>query len=276
MWKFVARQLLLHTLLMGGAVLMLLPFGWMCVTSLKPPNEIFSSTITFWPSRMFALQNYGAALGDVPLGRFMLNGAIVCIVILACQVAVSLPCAYALAKLEFRGKSLLLGLVLVSLLIPIQVPALPLYLAFARLGFLDSYAALILPFTSSAFAIFLLRQFFKSYPDEILNAARLDGFGELAIVWKIVLPSAWPAIAAFSVFSVVSHWNDLYWPLIVVSSKGLATPPLGLMLFRQDSQSMGNVGALMAGGTLIIAPLVVAFLFAQRSFVRGITMTGVK
>jgi multiple sugar transport system permease protein len=120
-----------------------------------------------------------------------------------------------------------------------------------------------------------LRQFFKSFPDDIINAARLDGMGEFEIVWRIVTPSALPAIGAFAVFSVVAHWNDLYWPLIVISDAKLAPPPLGMMFFA-DAETGSNYGALTAAATILTAPLVVVFLFARRHFIAGITMTGVK
>jgi multiple sugar transport system permease protein len=122
------------------------------------------------------------------------------------------------------------------------------------------------------FAIFLLRQNFKSFPDEIIHAARLDGMSELEIVWRVVTPSAIPAITAFSIFSLVAHWNDLYWPLIVISSTELAPPPLGMLLFA-SAESGANYGALMAGASLITAPMVLAFLIARRRFIQGITMT---
>ena len=122
------------------------------------------------------------------------------------------------------------------------------------------------------FAIFLLRQNFKSFPDEIIHAARLDGMNELEIVWRVVTPSAIPAITAFAIFSLVAHWNDLYWPLIVISSTELAPPPLGMLLFA-SAESGANYGALMAGATLITAPMVLAFLIARRRFIQGITMT---
>jgi multiple sugar transport system permease protein len=130
----------------------------------------------------------------------------------------------------------------------------------------------MLPFFLSMFAIFLLRQNFKSFPDEIIHAARLDGMNELEIVWRVVTPSAIPAITAFGIFSLVAHWNDLYWPLIVISSTELAPPPLGMLLFA-SAESGANYGALMAGATLITAPMVLAFLIARRRFIQGITMT---
>jgi multiple sugar transport system permease protein len=267
--------LIVHGVLIAGAVFILLPFVWMVVTSIKSPPEIFAVDFSLWPKHFNGVENYGNALSKVPLLRFALNGVIVCGVILLVQVLVAVPCAYALAKLRFPGRATMFALVLLGLCIPIQVPALPLYMGLAKLGLLNSYFAIMMPFFLSVFAIFLFRQFFKGYPDEIIHAARLDGMSEFEIVWRIVVPSAWPAIAAFSVFSLVAHWNDLYWPLIVISDMKLATPPLGMMFFA-DAESGSNYGALTAAATVLTAPLVIAFLIARRRFIEGITKTGIK
>ena len=264
-----------HAFLLAGAVFILLPFVWMLVTSIKPPDEVFSAELSFWPDRFYGLENYSFALAAAPVLRFALNGVIVCTGILVVQLLIAIPCAYALAKLQFPGRHLLFILVLLALCIPIQVPALPIYVALAWLGLLNTYFSMMVPFFLSVFGIFLFRQFFRSFPDDIIHAARLDGMSEFEIVWRIVTPSAWPAIAAFSVFSIVAHWNDLYWPLIVISDSKLATPPLG-MLFFANAESGTNYGALMAAATILTAPLVIAFLFARRRFIQGITMTGVK
>ncbi|HJU23014.1 MAG TPA: carbohydrate ABC transporter permease [Casimicrobiaceae bacterium] len=248
----------------------------MLITSIKSPAEIFAADFSLWPKHFNAIENYRAAIfGKAPLLRFALNGFIVCAGILIVQVLVAVPCAYALAKLRFPGRTALLALVLLGLCIPIQVPALPLYMGLAQLGLLNTYFAIMMPFFLSVFAIFLFRQFFKSYPDEIIHAARLDGMSEFEIVWRIVVPSAWPAIAAFAVFSIVAHWNDLYWPLIVITDTNLATPPLGMMFFA-DAETGSNYGALTAAATIITAPLVIAFLIARGRFIEGITMTGIK
>ncbi len=267
--------LVVHAILIAGAVFILLPFLWMLITSIKSPSEIFAVDFSLWPKQFNGVENYSRALTKVPLLRFALNGFIVCAGILIVQVLVAVPCAYALAKLRFPGRATLLALVLLALCIPIQVPALPLYMGLAELGLLNTYFAIMMPFFLSVFAIFLFRQFFKGYPDEIIHAARLDGMSEFEIVWRIVTPSAWPAIAAFSVFSIVAHWNDLYWPLIVINDTNLATPPLGMMFFA-DSETGSNYGSLTAAATIITAPLVIAFLVARRRFIEGITMTGIK
>src|SRR5262249_4470284 len=149
--------------------------------------------IRLLPERWYAWENYRDAFVRVPLLRFMVNGAFVTAAIFACQALVAVPCAYALAKLRFPGRDALFGLVLLGLLIPNHLPAIPLYIMLYKLGLLDSYAALILPFTISVFGIFLLRQFFLGVPDDLLHAARLDGMSELAIVWRVMVPTAIPA-----------------------------------------------------------------------------------
>jgi multiple sugar transport system permease protein len=264
-----------HFFLILGAAFMLLPFVWMLLTSIRPASEVFTAGFNPIPSSFAGGTNYSEALTKSPLLQYMVNGVIVCAGILAVQLLFAIPAGYALAKLSFRAQPLIFGLVLFGLTVPIQVTALPIYIALANLNLLNTYFAIMLPFFLSVFGIFLFRQFFKSFPQEIIHAARLDGFTELEIILRIIVPSALPAIAAFAVFSVTSHWNDLYWPLIVTTSADHATPPLGMMIFR-DQETGSNYGALMAGAAIITAPLIVAFLFAQRQFVRGITMTGVK
>lgn len=262
-----------HGVLLAGALVMVLPFIWMLVTSVRPPHEIFEGSLLPWPRTFYGWGHYEAALLNVPLLRFMVNGVIICSGILIVQIGVAVPAAYALAKLHFFGKEALWVGTLAALSVPIQVTALPIYIALATAGFLNTYFAIMLPFFLSVFAIFLLRQAFKTFPDEIIHAARLDGLSELEIIWRIVLPSYKSTLAAFSIFSVVAHWNDLYWPMIVISETKLAPPPLGMMFFA-NAESGSDYGALMAGATLLTMPLVMIFLFARKRFIEGLTISG--
>ncbi|MDQ0469536.1 carbohydrate ABC transporter permease [Labrys wisconsinensis] len=264
-----------HATLLTTGALILVPFVWMASLSLKPPGEIFRASFSLLPEHWYAVENYSRAVTEAPLPAYMLNGVIVCAAILALQILVCAPCAYALAKLEFRGRDALFALVLIGLLLPHQVLSLPLFILGYSLGILNTYAALVFPFVVSPFGIFLFRQFFKSIPDDIVHAARLDGLSELAIVWKIMVPMALPAVVAFSIFSVVSHWNDLFWPLIAVRDEALMPPPLGIMAFKNE-EAGNDYGPLMAASTLVVLPLVVAFLAAQRWFVEGLTGGAVK
>jgi multiple sugar transport system permease protein len=262
-------------LLTVAALIVLSPYVFMLSASVKPGGEIFQSSLALWPRRFYGWENYRRALTAVPLLRFLLNGALVCAMLLALQLLFAVPCAYALAKLRWRGRDAVFALVLLGLLIPAHVPALPLYVAFARLGLLDSYAALTAPFAVSVFAIFMFRQAFKSMPDELMHAARLDGMSELGIVWRVILPNAWPTATAFATFSVVAHWNDLFWPLIVVQTQTMATPALGVLFFKAE-EGGNDTGALMAACVVTTLPMVTAFLLAQRRFIQGVATAGLK
>jgi multiple sugar transport system permease protein len=267
--------ILRHGVLGLFGLLVLMPFIWMIVTSLKPQSEIFLSEIRWWPERLHVVENYARAFEKAPLGRFLINGVIVTVSIFVLQVIIALPAAYALAKIRFWGRDLVFALVLFAILIPPQAIAVPLFLLFHQIGLLDTYAALILPFSISVFGIFLMRQFFMTVPDDLVDAARMDGISEFGIVWRVMLPTAIPAVTAFGIFSVVAHWNDYFWPLIAVNSKELFTPPVGVATFRNEEAGT-DYGPLMAAATVIITPLAIAFLIAQRRFIEGITLTGMK
>lgn len=275
LYRFRPGQILSHVILLFLAFLFLFPFYVMIVTSVRSPAELFVPEFRWLPESFTGLQYYIQAVTDIPALTFLKNGILISGGILIIQLLTAIPCAYALAKFEFRGRDLLFALVLFSLTVPIQAPALPLFLGLNAIGAIDTYFAAMVPFFLSVFAIFLFRQTFRSYPDEIIQAARLDGMSEWAILWTIVVPGCLPSVAAFSVFSVTAHWNDLYWPMVVIRSNDLMTPPLGLAFFA-DSESGANYGALMAMATILTTPLMIGFLFAQRHFIRGITMTGVK
>jgi multiple sugar transport system permease protein len=273
--RWFVGQLARHAILILTAAFALLPFFWMVSLSLKPPEEIFQADFHLWPTAFHGVENYRVALTAAPMFRFLLNGLLVCAAIFALQLLVCIPCAYALAKLRFRGRDTLFSAVLVGLLLPPQALAIPHFVMLNVFGLLDTYAALILPWTISTFGIFLLRQFFRSIPDEVIHAARLDGLGEFEIIWRIMIPMTAPALAAFGIFSVVAHWNDLFWPLIAVRREEISTPALGILLFRDDEAGQ-FFGPLMAGAVIIVAPLLVAFLIAQRRFIDGLAVTTAK
>ncbi len=285
-----------HAILLAGAMVVILPFYLMLSYSFKSPVEIETNTGGFFGSQALMtdakclkagrpeaectmrpiVYNYTAAFSEAPLVRYLMNGVIVTLSIFFIQVLVALPCAYALSKLRFWGKNVVFGLVIFCLLIPVHAIALPLYVMLAKLGLTNTYAALIIPWTISVFGIFLMRQFFMTVPDDLIDAARIDGMTEFSIVWRVMLPTAIPALMAFAIFSVVAHWNDYYWPRIVITGdKDLMTPPLGLRMFKSDLDG-NEYGPMMAAATVIVTPLVVAFLLAQRRFIEGITMTGMK
>lgn len=275
MARFFLRPILAHALLLSGAFLMIYPFFWMWRASTQAPGEIFGTLNAPPPILASIADNYTRALFDSPLPRFMMNGVIMTGGILLFQILTTVTCAYALAKFDFRGRRLIFAIVLISLSVPAQATALPIFIVLAKFGLLDTYTGVMIPYLTSGFAIFLFHQFIRSFPDEILLAARLDGMSELEIVIRIIVPAMTPAIAAFSIFSITFHWNDLYWPMIVIRSIDLAPPTLGLLFFR-GQEGGDSFGPLMACATLVTAPLILMFLAAQRRFVQGVTMTGVK
>jgi len=269
------RDLPRLALLSLAAFVVLAPYIWMVAVSMKPQDEVFKASLSLIPNNFAIIENYGKVFRTIPIFTFILNGLIVCFGILFFQILFAVPAAYALAKLRFRGREVVFGFVMLGLLVPYQTTALPLYLGIFHLGLLNSYTALIAPFVCSVFAIFLFRQFFRAIPDDLINAARIDGMGEFSIVWRVILPNALPAATAFAIFSVVAHWNDLFWPLIVIQKGNLYTPAMGILAFR-SVEAGEDYGALMAAALVVTAPLVFAFLFAQRRFIEGITMTGLK
>jgi multiple sugar transport system permease protein len=272
---FPVARIIRLSILSLGALVFLAPYIFMISTAGKAQSDIFTSSLSLVPQQWFYVQNVTKALSRVSMGNLLFNGVVVCVLILVIQVAIAIPCAYAMAKLKFRAARAMMMLVMLGLLVPIHATALPLYVAFDKVGGLNSYFALVAPFTISVFGIFLFLQFFRSMPDDLIHAARLDGMTEVGIIVRVIVPNAWPAITAFAIFSVVAHWNDLYWPLIVISNQAYATPPLGLLYFRA-AEAGDDYGALMAATLIITFPLVAAFLLAQKRFVEGITMTGLK
>ncbi|MEL6204866.1 MAG: carbohydrate ABC transporter permease [Pseudomonadota bacterium] len=261
-------------LLSLGAVLVLLPFVWMVSVSLKPHGEIFTPDVALWPARP-TLANYWHAISETDIPRYLMNGVIVTGGILVLQLLITVPAAYGLAHRRFRGRALMFGAVVAALLVPFHVTAIPLFIGLAELKLLNTYTALILPFIATAFGLFLLRQAFAQVPADLVDAARVDGMSEMGIAWRVAFPLGLPTVIAFSIFSVTAHWNDLFWPLIATTDPGLATPPRGILFFR-DEESGDDIGPLMAGATLITAPLIIGFLLAQKRFTEGLANTGLK
>lgn len=267
--------ILCHSVLVVASVLTLAPILWAVRISFFPAEELFSREFHLLPSRWIGFENYRRALSATPLLHYLENGTIVCAVIVVCQLAIAIPCAYGLAKFDFRGRSLIFGMVIVGLIVPPAALVLPLFVMAAEAGLVDTYAGLVLPWTISALGIFLLRQALRQVPDEVIEAARLDGLAEIEILLRVLVPMIAPAIGALVMLSLVAHWNDLLWPSIVITSGAKATPPFGVMLFQVQELGSDN-GPLMAGAILIAAPLVLAFCLTQRRFLDGLTWTDPK
>lgn len=257
-----------------AAVFFLFPFVYMLSISLRPPNEVFAPGLHLLPNAP-TLQNYVTALSDAPILRYLLNGVIVCLGILVLQLCIIIPAGFAFAYLEFPRKDLIFGIVLGALVVPGYLTAIPNFLLFAQLGLVNTYWGLILPFIGSAFGTFLMRQFFRQIPREIFEAAVLDGAGNFQLVRYVLIPLTKPAIAAFTIFSLLTHWNDFFWPLVMTRTGTMYTPPAGIAYFA-NAEGLSTIGVVMAAAVIVIAPLVLAYLLASRHFIESFTHSAVK
>jgi multiple sugar transport system permease protein len=260
-------------LLTVGVVSALLPFLWMLRTAVGPPQTALALSPNPLPSSV-SFDAFQRAYDAADLGSALVTGIVVSLAILLLQLATAIPAAYAFACVPFRGRAPLFGLVLATLLVPAQVTAVPNYVTISALGFSDTRVGLVLPFMTSAAAIFLLRQYMTTIPTAVLEAARMDGLGTWQTLRTIVVPLSMPAIATVSVFSFLLSFNEYLWPLLVARSPDIATPPLALAnLFTQNS-TFPDFTELAAGSLIISLPTLVVFVVAQRRLAAGITGTG--
>lgn len=260
----------------GGLVIaaaVLLPIVWMAFTAFKPESDIVTFPPTLWP-RELTFEHFAEVWDRIPFARLYLNTIVFAGSVTLISLFFDSMAAYALARLEFRGRNLVLILVLVLLMLPFQVTLIPLYDLLNSVGLTNTLPGLIIPRMTNAFGIFFLRQFFLSLPKDLEEAARVDGASEWRIYWRVIMPLARPALLTLGLFHFQYNWNDLLWPLIMSADVSSATLPAGLALFM--GQHVVEYGLLMAGSLLALLPVVVFFLLIQRSFVAGIATTGLK
>lgn len=286
-WNGMGQKAIIYVLLTVGAVIFVGPFAWMFSASLQDVSEMFRWPPS-WIPRNPSFSNYIEFFQQERIGRYFFNSTYVAITVTALQLFTSALAAYTFAKRKFPGRDLLFVITLVTLMIPGQVTLIPNYVILRHIpffggndalgsggsGWLDSYWGLIVPQAASAFGIFLLRQFMKSIPDDLLDAARIDGAGEFRIFSQIVMPLCRPALAALGIFTITYQWDDFFWPLIIVTSEELRTLPLGLALFVVRNRTVWDL--LMAGSVIATVPMVIIFLIFQKQFVSGIAISGMK
>jgi multiple sugar transport system permease protein len=264
-----------YLFLTAGAIVMLLPFVWMILSSFMTSQEIIARPLTWFPSDP-GLGAYRGLRDAIPLGRMYLNSAIVTTVTTFGILITSSLAGYGFAKFRFPGRDVLFLIVLATMMIPFFVVMIPVFYMVSKFGWVDSYPGLIVPNIATAFGIFLMRQYMLSLPDELLDAARVDGASEFEIYWRIVLPLSTPVIGALAILAFVYQWNNFLWPLVVARSDSMWTVPVGLNSLRVYAASAQVVNMQMAGATLGVVPLIAVFLALQRYFVRGIALTGMK
>ncbi|GIV76106.1 MAG: sugar ABC transporter permease [Litorilinea sp.] len=260
--------------LFGLGLLVSFPFLWMVRTSFMPPTEALKFPPT-WVPPVLTFENYHNALTIQPFARYILNSAIVAMAVVFGQLTTASMGAYAFARLRFPGRDQLFLLYLATMMIPFQVTVIPLFVMVAKVGWVDTYAALIVPGLASAYLTFLLRQFFLSIPWELEDAARIDGAGYFRTYATIILPLSKPALASCGLLSFMGSWTNFLWPLIVIRTRELRPVPLGLAALQQE-QGYTDFPQLMAGSVMALLPIMLVFVLLQRYFVQGIALTGLK
>ncbi|MGI8871930.1 MAG: carbohydrate ABC transporter permease [Candidatus Limnocylindria bacterium] len=265
-WLYIALAL--------GLVLMVGPFIYMLLGSFKTTGELRQVPPTWWPQQ-FTLSNYTDLFSRLNFSRFFFNSAVVAAAITAGNLLFCSMLGYALAKLRFPGKRALFALVLGTLMVPGIVTFMPLFVLVANMGLVNTHAGLILPFLAGAFGVFLMRQFISGIPDELLDAARVDGAGEYHIFFRIILPLCGAPLATLGILTFLASWNNFLWPLVVAQTEDMYTLPVAVALFATGQQT-SNLGLLLAGAVVVVLPVLLVFIVLQRFFTQGIAMTGIK
>ncbi|MFC6356480.1 carbohydrate ABC transporter permease [Luethyella okanaganae] len=268
------RKPWLYIVLAVGMIAMVFPFVWMILGSFKTNAEIRQRPITFLPENP-TLDNYTQLFGRLDFTTFFTNSVVVAVLVTVGNIVFSSMVGYALAKLQFGGKRLLFGVVIGTLMVPGVVTFVPLFVLVSNLGLVNSYPGLVLPFLIAPLGVFLMRQFIMSLPDELIEAARLDGASEWRIFTRVIMPLCGPAVATLTILTFLGSWNNFLWPMVVATSENMYTLPVALALYSVG-QNATQYGLMMAGAVIVVVPVLLVFVVLQRYFVQGIAVTGIK
>jgi multiple sugar transport system permease protein len=270
-FRKLVKKILVSSILLAGSLVILSPILWMVSTSLKTPGEIAQFPPAFLPDQ-FRWSNYIEAWNTAPFTRWALNTVFITVFVVIGSVLVNSLVAYGFAKIRFRGKNILFLIVLSTMLIPGFVLLIPQYMLFSNLGWVNTYLPLIVPaFLGNAFFIFLLRQFFMTLPNEMIEAAKIDGANHFQIWWKIAMPLMKPAVITIAILSFNGAWNDFLGPLLYINDEKLYTLQIGLQTFKGTVQTQWHY--LMAASVLVLLPIVLIFFFFQKHFIEGSNIT---
>ena len=271
--RLKGANLFVWLVLVVGALVVAFPLYWMFATAVRPKKEIFGGGLDLVPST-FVWSNFSDAWNKLPWDQFYINSIAIAAIAVPVTVFINLLAGYTFAKYKFPGRDILFLLMISTLMIPIQVIMVPEFLIVAKLGWVNTWWGVLVPRAAEAFGLFMVRQFMVSIPDELIEAARLDGAGEFTIFRRVVLPLSWPVIAVLSIFTFMWRWNDFAWPLVVLQEQSAYTVPLGLNLMQ--GQYFTDWTGLMSMSLLSIIPMMLVFIFFQRYFIQGIASTGLK
>jgi multiple sugar transport system permease protein len=273
-YRSVIREVALHSVLIPLAIVYMIPFFWMVSTSLKPDTQIFLWP-PVWIPKPFVWSNYPKAISFIPFWAYVKNTLVIAFFAIVGVLFSCPPVAYSFSRIPWAGRNMLFMMTIATMMLPYQVTMIPMFIIFSRLGWAGTYLPLIVPhFFGGAFYIFLLRQFFMTIPQELTDAARIDGASELRIYTQLMLPLTKPALATIVVFEFLARWRDFLGPLIYLNTPEKYTISLGLQMYRMEHST--EWALLMAASIVLTAPVIILYFFVQRTFIQGITLTGLK
>ncbi len=269
----VIKKIGLYGILFVGAVAFTYPFLWMLFASLAPESEI--GRLTLFPSAL-TLHNYQQVVEKIPIFRSLLNSLIVSFSVTVGVLVFSSMVGYALSRLRFKGRNLIFYIIIFTMTLPFQITLIPQYILMVKFGWVDSYLALIVPYLLSAFAIIMFRQYFMTIPQDLIDAARIDGCSEFQILFRILWPNSVPALVTVGIITFMTSWNEVLWPIIVIRNEKLMTMPQLVTLFVVGGRSESQLGVKLASATMLALPIIVAYIFFQRYFIQSMASTGMK
>jgi ABC-type glycerol-3-phosphate transport system permease component len=267
------RKFLLYAALLIAAGSFIYPFIWMMGAAFAPSHEI--GKMILWPAHP-TWNNFRSMIAKIPIGRSLINSLLVAAFTTAIVLVTASTVGYALAKMKFKGRQLTFYIIVFTMSLPFQVTLIPNYITMVNLHLVDTYLALILPFSVSAFAILMFRQAFQGLPQALIDAARLDGCNELGVIFRVLWPNIKPTIVTVSILTFIGSWNEVLWPLIVIRDEQLMTMPQLVTLFAVGGRADSQLGVKVAAAVLLALPVMIAFVFFQRLFIQSMASTGLK
>jgi ABC-type glycerol-3-phosphate transport system permease component len=267
------KKAVLYLCLIFGALIFMYPFIWMLSASLAPENEL--SKLTFLPSTL-TINSYEKVIEKIPIFRALFNSLFVSLSVTLGVLVFGSMVGYALSRLQFRGRNLIFYIIIFTMTLPFQITLIPQYILMVKFTWVDTYLSLMVPYLMNAFGIIMFRQYFKSIPQDLIDAARIDGCNELQILFKILWPNAVPALITVGIITFMASWNEVLWPLIVIRNEELMTMPQLVTLFAVGGRAEAQLGVKLASATMLAFPIVIAYIFFQKYFIQSLASTGLK
>jgi ABC-type glycerol-3-phosphate transport system permease component len=267
------KKLILYITLIIGSLAFIYPFYWMVTASLVPENEIESLTLL---PHSISFNSYIQMFEKIPIGRAFFNSIFVATMVTGGVLVFCSMVGYALSRLRFVGRNLIFYIIIFTMTLPFQITLIPNYIIMVKLGWIDTFLALIVPYLINAFAIIMFRQVFQTIPQDLIDAARIDGCGELRIIFQILWPNIMPSLVTVGIITFMATWNEVLWPLIVIRDENLMTMPQLVTLFAVGGRAESQLGVKLASATILAFPIVIAYLFFQKYFIQSMASTGMK